>query len=70
MRIENSGTWTLIVENGGASVLPSGEEPQLNLSETQAVSLFFSPMSAMLTDDGLLRAWLPLPLYVPVPDQF
>lgn len=70
VRIENSGTWTLEVGSGGASVLPSEEEPQLTLTELQAVSLFFSPMSAMLADDGLLRAWLPLQLYVPVPDQF
>ena len=70
IRVENAGAWALEVRNGKTQVSPSEDEPDLCLTEKQAASLFFSPLALVTVRDPLLRCWLPLPLDIPVPDEF
>ena len=70
IRVENAGALALEVTGETARVSPTDEEPALCLSEKQAASLFFSPLSLLTVRDPLLRCWLPLPLDIPVADQF
>lgn len=70
LRVENAGAWALEAKDGGVSVTPTEEGADLQLSEQKAVSLLFSPLTAWLSPDPLLRAWLPLPMDIPVADQF
>lgn len=70
IRVEKAGALALEVRNGKTQVSPTGDEPDLCLSERQAASLFFSPMSLVTVRDPLLRCWLPLPLDIPVADEF
>ena len=68
--IEGCGALCLLVKAGEAAVFPTGEAPDLTLTEQQAISFFFSPLSAFLQADPLLVAWLPLPLSLLTADQF
>ncbi len=70
IRIEGAGTWKLEVTDSQTRVSPTDETPMLSLSEKQAAVLFFSPLSLLAVRDPLLRCWLPLPLDIPVADQF
>ena len=70
LRVESLGAWALEAKDGSVTVTPAEEGAELVLSEQKAVSLLFSPLTAWLSPDPLLRAWLPLPMYFPIPDQF
>ena len=70
IRVENAGTLALEVRDGKTRVSPTEDEPDLSLSEKKAASLFFSPLALVTVRDPLLRCWLPLPLDIPVPDEF
>ena len=58
------------MEGGRASVSPSAETPDLVLEEKEAIKALFSPLGLYACGNPLLRAWLPLPLSIPVPDHF
>ena len=60
----------LRVADGEAGVFPTREAPHLQWTEQQAVAALFSPLAALTQQDPLLAAWLPLPLSIPIPDQF
>lgn len=68
--VEGSGALCLRVAAGEATVFPTGEEPDLVLTDRQAISFFFSPLSSLIQADPLLAAWLPLPLSLLNADQF
>ena len=68
--IEGAGAFSLQAKNGRMTVSSTQDAPDRILEEKQAVALFFSPLPALLTEDPLLRAWLPLCLDIPIPDQF
>ena len=70
IRIEGAGTWALEVTSEGTRVSPTEDAPMLSLPEKQAAALFFSPLSLLSVRDPLLRCWLPLPLDIPIADQF
>ncbi len=70
IRVENTGALALEVRSNETQVSPVDDEPDLCLTEKQAASLFFSPMALLTVRDPLLRCWLPLPLDIPVADQF
>ena len=70
IRVENAGTFALEVRGSETRVSPAGDQPDLCLKEKQAASLFFSPMALVSVRDPLLRCWLPLPMDIPVPDEF
>ena len=70
IRVEGAGTWALEVTDSQTQVSPADDAPMLSLSEKQAAALFFSPLSLLSVRDPLLRCWLPLPLDIPVADQF
>ncbi len=70
IRVEGAGTWALEVTDHKALVSPADDAPLLSLSEKQAAALFFSPLALLTVRDPLLRCWLPLPLDIPVADQF
>ena len=54
----------------GVTVEETVEEPDRTLDEKAAVSLFFTPYAALTEMDPVLRSWLPLTLYIPMPDRF
>lgn len=60
----------LQVKEGKPSVFLTDETPDRTLTDKEAFSLLFSPLSALTADDPLLRAWLPLPLSLLIADQF
>ncbi len=70
LQIGDAGRWALETGKDGARAVPAAEKEDLRLTETEAESLLFSPLSSWLAEDPLLRACLPLPLYFPVPDHF
>ncbi len=70
IRVEGNGAWALEVKDGNTAVRPTDGAPGLCLEEKRATALFFSPLSLLSVREALLRAWLPLPLDIPVPDQF
>ena len=70
LQVKDTGTWRLAVEGGSASVSPSAETPDLVLEEKEAIKALFTPFGLYACQNPLLRAWLPLPLSIPVPDHF
>lgn len=68
--IEGAGALALEVAKEGTRVSPAADAPMLSLSEMQSTALFFSPTSLLTVRDPLLRCWLPLPLDIPIADQF
>lgn len=68
--IEGAGAYRLKVENGKAEVCSCAAQPDYSWTEVQAVEMLFSPLNALLTDDPVLRSWLPFTLDIPVADQF
>lgn len=70
LRVEGAGTWALEVTAAEARAVPAEDAPNLCLSPRQAAALLFSPFSLLTVRDSLLRCWLPLPLDIPVADQF
>ena len=68
--IENEGTYHISVRQQHCVIQRTEEPAALTVTRLEATSLFFSAASLALCDDPLLRDWLPLPLTVPVPDQF
>ena len=68
--IEGAGTLALSVEGAKVSAAWTEETPLRVLGERDAVALFFSPQAQIMEIDPLLKAWLPLPLSIPRPDNF
>ena len=68
--IEGAGAYHISVRDRYCEIKKTEESADLSLSRLEATALFFSASSFMLCDHPLLRDWLPLPLTVPVPDQF
>ena len=68
--IENEGVYHISIHQQHCEIRQTAESPELTLTRTEATGLFFSAASLALCDHPLLRNWLPLPLTVPVPDQF
>ena len=60
----------LTVDSSRITVAETDQKPDRVLTEKQAAALFFSPLSALMEGNALLRAWLPLPLGMPPADQF
>ena len=70
VEIENAGKWEIRVEGKTAAVTETGLAPRLRLNARQAAALFFSPAAALETRDSVIAPWLPLPLDIPIPDEF
>ncbi|MBR1585212.1 MAG: GNAT family N-acetyltransferase [Clostridia bacterium] len=62
--------WALSVRNGAVRVEETDDAPCKVLTDRQATGLLFTPYAALTESHPLLQAWLPLPLTIPVPDQF
>ena len=71
LEIQNAGRLTLSAhgEHPWAHFSPQAE-PVCRLSEKQAVTCLFSSFGALYPPDPALSPWLPLPLDIPVADQF
>lgn len=68
--IEGAGAYRLKAQNGKAEVCSCASQPDYSWTGIQAVEAMFSPMNALLTDDPVLRSWLPFTLDIPIADQF
>ena len=58
------------VADGRVSVGPTAAPADLLCAPLEAISRLFFPSEALLEEDPLLRAWLPLPLDLPGADHF
>ena len=58
------------VADGRVSVGPTAAPADLLCAPLEAISRLFFPGEALLEEDPLLRAWLPLPLDLPGADHF
>ena len=70
LAVQDAGEWTLRVRAGKAQVDPAEGKADACLEEKQAVRLLFSPLGALLPGNKPPCAWLPLPLEIPIADQF
>lgn len=71
VEIENAGCYTLANRKGEASVRQdTGAEPVCRMTQQQAAHGFFSSLSALYPPESALKGWMPLPLDIPVTDQF
>ena len=68
--ITGAGRWRVEFGPDACSVAPTDAPADDVLTERQAVTFFFSPRTALYQRDALLRCWLPLPIKIPVADQF
>lgn len=62
--------YLLSVKNGMGSAEKTNREAQLSMSEQEAVSLLFSPLSLHKKESAALHNWLPLPLAFSSVDGF
>ena len=70
IEIQGEGRLALSLQGGHARAEKTEETPALCLSSCQAVALFFSPLALAEKLPPLLKAWLPLPLYITRADTF
>ena len=70
IQIEGAGVYRLKAENGRAEVTSCSSRPDHSWTEMQAAEALFSPLNALLSDDPVLRSWLPFTLEIPIADQF
>ena len=71
VEIENIGQLALSAKDGlPQAAFSSHSAPLCSMTEKQAITCFFSSFSALYPPHPALRGWLPLPLDIPVTDQF
>jgi hypothetical protein len=73
VKIGGQDTLNIAVSHGEVSVTPFSGKPDLVLSELQAASFFFSPLtpvtSSFVRENPFLQSLLPLPLFMEKPDE-
>ncbi len=71
VEIEHVGRLSLSSKGGlPQAAFDPQSEPLCVITEKQAITYFFSSFSALYPPHPALRGWLPLPLDIPVADQF
>ena len=70
VEIEGAGRIALSLQGGQALAEKTHDAPDFTLTSCQAVALFFSPLTLVEELPPLLKAWLPLPLYITRADTF
>ncbi|MBE5782628.1 MAG: GNAT family N-acetyltransferase [Clostridiales bacterium] len=70
VEIEGEGRYALSLQGGMARAEETCDAPDFVFTPCQAVSFFFSPLTAMEDLPPLAKSWLPLPLYIFRADSF
>lgn len=70
VEITGEGKYALSLQGGTARAKETCDAPDFVFTPCQAVSFFFSPLTALEDLPPLAKAWLPLPLYIFLADSF